>query len=543
MSLQLTSNFNIPGLTKKIELAAFPKGNPYIQLRVSLGHIFDDETFDDLYPNVGQPSISPWRLALVTVLQHGENLSDRQAADAVRSRIDWKYLLSLDIDDSGFDFSVLSEFRSRLINSNAEERIFNKIIEHCKNLNLIKSRGNQRTDSTHVLASVKSLNKIEIIGESLRAALNEIACIEPEWLQKIAKPEWYDKYASRIENYRLPKNTLKKAEFIKSVGDDIHFLFEQINFHKMNQLLELKKIDALKLVVARFFKNDDDKKLVLKEKGDISKSENKIESPYDMDARFRTKRDTQWAGYAVHLTETCDDDSVNLLTDVYTTPADVHDSKATDIIQSNLVDKGIPPGKHFVNMGYVSIDHIVNAENKFGIDMICKLKMSARWQSKVEGAYTQKDFKIDWDNHMIQCPKGKYSSSWTENKSNRINVSFSTKDCKDCSVKSLCTQSKKRNLNILKKEYYDKHAEVAERMQTSDFKQEYKKRAGIEGTISQAVRRTDMRKSRYVGLAKTSLQESLKASAINLFRLADWFSGKTHAITRESRFYQLRPIT
>jgi transposase len=136
MSLKPICNLEIPSLTKKIALASFPKGNIYMKLRDSLGNIFDDNLFEELYPKVGQPTVSPWRLALITILQHGENLSDRQAADAVRSRIDWKYLLSLDIDDSGFDFSVLSEFRKRLIENNAQELIFNKILDKCKELKL-----------------------------------------------------------------------------------------------------------------------------------------------------------------------------------------------------------------------------------------------------------------------------------------------------------------------------------------------------------------------------------------------------------------------
>jgi transposase len=296
-------------------------------------------------------------------------------------------------------------------------------------------------------------------------------------------------------------------------------------------------------VFNRFFKYDENQEIILKESKEISKCEDKIESPYDMDARFRTKRDTQWTGYVVHLTETCNDNTVNLVTDVYTTPADVHDSKATEIIQSNLASKGLLPKKHIVDTGYVSIDHIVNSKKKFNIDIVGKLKRSVRWQNKLIGAYTSKDFNIDWDNNRVQCPQGKYSGSWKEHASNRINVAFRLKDCKYCSAKNLCTQSNKRNLNILQKEYSDKQNEILELMQTDDFKNEYSKRAGIEGTISQAVRRTDMRKSRYIGLQKTRLQESLKASAMNLFRLADWFSGKAREFTRESRFYQLRPIT
>ena len=115
MSIQPAPIDPVPDETRRVARAAFPKGNPYLTLRDQLGTIFQDDHFADLYPNTGQPGLSPWRLAWVTILQFRESLSDRQAAEAVRARIDWKYLLGLDLTDCGFDFSVLSEFRGRLL--------------------------------------------------------------------------------------------------------------------------------------------------------------------------------------------------------------------------------------------------------------------------------------------------------------------------------------------------------------------------------------------------------------------------------------------
>ena len=97
----------VPQETARIARAAFPAGNPYLTLRDEFGTIFSDEDFAHLYPTRGQPAEIPWRLALVTVLQFVEHLSDRQAADAVRGRIDWKYALGLELSDPGFDSTVL----------------------------------------------------------------------------------------------------------------------------------------------------------------------------------------------------------------------------------------------------------------------------------------------------------------------------------------------------------------------------------------------------------------------------------------------------
>ena len=105
----------VPAQTEAVARAAFPRGNVYLLLRDRLGPLFDDAAFGDLYSALGQPAYAPWRLALITVMQFREGLSDRRAAEAVLARIDWKYLLSLDLDDAGFDHSVLCEFRQRLL--------------------------------------------------------------------------------------------------------------------------------------------------------------------------------------------------------------------------------------------------------------------------------------------------------------------------------------------------------------------------------------------------------------------------------------------
>src|SRR3954464_9874200 len=119
----------VPDETARVARAAFPKGHPYLTFRDALGTVFQDEDFTALFPAWGPPGLPPWRLALVTIMQFRENLPDRQAAEAVRARIDWKYLLSLELDDPGFDHSVLCEFRSRLLEGGAEERLLGKLLE------------------------------------------------------------------------------------------------------------------------------------------------------------------------------------------------------------------------------------------------------------------------------------------------------------------------------------------------------------------------------------------------------------------------------
>ncbi len=210
----------IPPETVRVVRAVFPKGNIYIHLRDTLGSIYQDELFADLYPDRGQPAYAPWRLALVTVFQCMENLTDRQAADAVRSRLDWKYALSLELTDPGFDHTVLSEFRTRLVALTAEERFLEAVLDLCKERGWLKGRGHQRTDSTHILAKVRALNRAECVVETLRHALNVLAVVAPDWLGGQVQPNWLKRYGSRASDYRFPAGEDKRQQFLHQVGQD-----------------------------------------------------------------------------------------------------------------------------------------------------------------------------------------------------------------------------------------------------------------------------------------------------------------------------------
>ncbi len=210
----------VPDETARIARAAFPKGNPYLTLRDHLGTIFQDDDFAALFPAWGYPGLPPWRLALVTLMQFRENLADRQAAEAVRARIDWKYLLSLELRDPGFDFSVLSEFRDRLLAGGAEDLLLDTLLERGRALGWLKTRGQQRTDSTHVLAAIRVLNRLELVAETLRAALNDVATIAPTWLQGVAPLAWYERYGKRIEETHLPREQAQRDAYVQTVGED-----------------------------------------------------------------------------------------------------------------------------------------------------------------------------------------------------------------------------------------------------------------------------------------------------------------------------------
>jgi transposase len=224
MSLRPAEIAPVPATTVQVAVAAFPKGCPAMRMRDELGAVYDDRMFASLYPARGRPAHSPWRLALVTVLQFTEGLSDRRAADAVRGRIDWKYALGLELTDPGFDFSVLCEFRTRLVVGRLEQALLDAMLARLRERGLLKARGRQRTDSTHVLAAVRAVNRLESVGETLRAALNALATVAPDWLRQHADAEWPDRYGRPFEEWRLPKGEGPRKVLGEQIGRDGHRL-------------------------------------------------------------------------------------------------------------------------------------------------------------------------------------------------------------------------------------------------------------------------------------------------------------------------------
>ena len=303
----------IPAETTRVARAAFPKSNTIIRLRDEIGTIWTNQNFSALFPKRGQPGIDPWRLALVTIVQFLEHLTDRQAADAVRARIDLKYALSLPLDDSGFDRSVLSEFRARLIAGNAEHILLETLLEKLTQQGLVKAKGKQRTDSTHMITSVKAMNRLELITETMRAALNHIATIEPEWLRAFSQADWFDRYDHRASNYRLPKSAAARLELAEQTGTDGFCLLDALALDSTpSRLREAAISETLRVMWEQHFERKKSR-VRFRPKEEVPLSSKRVCSPYDTDARYSSKPGIEWEGYKVHFTETCDQDVPHLI--------------------------------------------------------------------------------------------------------------------------------------------------------------------------------------------------------------------------------------
>ena len=523
MSLHAQPLEPIPDLTSQIAQASFPKGTLAMHLRDALGPIYEDADFASLFPKRGRAAEAPWRLALVTVLQALENLSDRQAAEMVRGRLDWKYALSLPLDDQGFDASILVDFRQRLLDHAAEDLLLDPILRVCREHGWLKAGGKQRTDSTFVLANMRHLSSLESVGESLRAALNEIAEVDPDWLLSVISPDWFDRYVHRFELQRFPKGKPAQDSLRKQVGEDSwHLLQAAMDEHAPQRVRDCPSLLLVQQIWHQHFECIEG--VIGFRDGPAVESAERVISPYETDARASRKRDTEWMGYKAHLTETCgEEEAVHLIVQAEITAATVQDVEETMPLLCDLQARDLVPEVRLVDSGYVS-GEVLASHAELEIELVGPLKQEGGWQH--ETGYGVSAFHVDWQKQEVRCPQGHLSQNWCSGRHNRgeevIRVSFSAVTCQACPVKELCTKREKHKGRILTLSPQPVH-EARQRRRaeqgTPAFQQRYGLRAGIEGSLSEGVRCHGLRRARYRGQSKTQLQAKAIAAAINLVRI------------------------
>jgi transposase len=544
MSLRPQSVPPVPAETARVARAAFPKGHPYLRMRDEFEAFFQDEQFAHLFPTRGQPAEAPWRLALICVLQFAENLADRPAADAVRGRIEWKYLLALELDDPGFDASVLCEFRQRLEEGGAERLLFDTLLERFRGRRLVKARGVQRTDSTHVLAAVRLLNRLESVGETVRHALNTLATVAPEWVVAHSRPEWVPRYERRFEEQRLPVGEKAREALAEVIGGDGFAILEAVwAADAPAWLREVPAVQILRAVwLQQYLREPVGKRLAVRwrAEADLPPMPQRIISPYDAEARYGKKRSTAWLGYKVHFTETCDPDQPVIVTDVQTTAPLSVDSEALPQIQADLKERDVLPAVQAVDAGYVDAATLVSSPERYQVTLLGPALGDTSWQAKAGNGFAASDFAIHWEAHHAVCPAGKRSIAWHEKEERGqevVAIYFSRTECGRCPHRADCTRSAAgRRLTMRPEKEYQALQAARERQKTQGFMQRYACRAGVEGTHTQAVRRCGLRQCRYIGKKKVHLQHLLTGAALNFVRVAMWLMGTPRARTRECAF-------
>jgi transposase len=512
------------------------------------GALYADISFAHLFSALGPAALAPWRLTLVTVLQFAEGLADRQAADAVRARLDWKYLLRLEPTDPGFDHTVLSEFRSRLLAGEVDELLLTPLLMRCRELGLLKARGRQRTDSTHVFAAIRSLNRLECVGETLRAALNQLAELAPTWLQAQVPVEWFSRYGTRMDNYHFPAEDAARQALGTVMGNDGYQLLTAVYHHAAPVWLRhLPTVGVLRAVwVQQYYAPDAAGQVKWRTASDLPPAAILIHSPYDVEARWSTKRSVSWVGYKAHLTETCDDDLPHLIVHVETTPATTPDFGVVPTVHADLQAADLLPAAHYLDTGYVDAENLINSQENYGVRLVGPVHEDPSWQTKEAAGFDISHFTVEWEQQQVICPQGQRSTKWQEGEDASgqaaIRIRFARAACLNCAARAQCTKAKSepRELTLRKQAEHIALQEGRQRQRTAEFKAEYGCRAGIEGTIAQGVRRGDLRSARYMGQARTHLQHVLMAVALNLVRLSNWFATIPLARTRHSHFAGLQ---
>ena len=412
MSLQPQEVSPVPDETRRIARAAFPKGNRYIRMRDALGAIYHDQLFAPLFPTRGQPAAAPWRLALTTIMLFAEGLSDRQAADAVRSRIDWKYALSLELTDPGFDFSVLSEFRARLMAGSLKHQLLEAMLTHFKARGWLRARGQQRTDSTHVLAAIRTLNRLESVGETLRAALNSLAVVAPDWLLTLVTSDWFDRYGTRVEEYRLPKGKEVREVYAAQIGADGFRLLDAIDADDTRRWLrEVPAVQTLRQMWAHQYTRQEGR-VRLRAAHELPPASERFDSPDDPEAHDGNTRTTTWTGYKVHLTKTCDPHAPHLIMHVETTSASTTEVTMTAPIHEALAAKALLPSTHVVDAGDIDATLLVSSPTQHQVNLVGPVRTDVSWQARAGQGYDIRAFRVDWEAQTATCPAGHTSVTW-----------------------------------------------------------------------------------------------------------------------------------
>jgi transposase len=536
-----------------------------VAARDELGELFADVEFAAAFAACGPEGWSPGRLMLVTVLQAAEGLTDRQAAEAVRDKLSWKYALGLSLTDAGFDASILSEFRTRLVTHDLQIRALDLMVARLVEAGLLKPGGKQRTDSTHVLAAVRLLNQIELVGETVRACLEALAAADPGWTGSVLDTSWRRRYADRVDTWRMPSSKTKRVALGSDFARDGHALLRAV-WHPGSPvwLRELSAVDVLRRVLVQNTKVTTDRTgqevITLRDAEDgLPPGRSRIVSPYDLDVRWGGKRDLVWCGYKLHISESCDAEPptgpvggadlvpeapTNLITHVATTDASVPDTVMTEPIHQALAEREVLPAEHYLDSGYPSADLLVSSLSDYGVRLVTPMLADTSPQARAAEGFDRSGFTVNWPARTVTCPQGKTSACWTpasQRGTDVIVVKYAGEDCQPCPVKAKCTTATRGGRQLTLRPQPVQHALDAARAEqaTTDWQTRYARRAGVESTIAQATKATDTRRTRYRGLAKTTLDHNVKAAALNLIRLDAWWNGDALDPRRTSHLSRL----
>ncbi|WP_406111675.1 IS1182 family transposase [Kitasatospora purpeofusca] len=545
MSVRPRPSGEVPLLTARMARASNPGGTTAMWVRDRLDGLWRDEDFVDWYPRDGRPGLSPAQLATVSVLQFLLGLSDRDAAEAVRCRIDFKYALGLELDDPGFHHSVLTDFRDRLLQEDRADRLLDLALARLKDVGLVRDRTTQRTDSTHVLATVRDMTRLELVTEAVRAALEELARASSHALDGLVGEDWGRRYGRPV---RLGRNPTRPKTRINTTGEDARRLLEHLS-RKHPSLLAGPQVQVLRQILVQNYSWDPAGRLRWRDDAEgpgLPPSARRIVSPYDPTARYaRRGQVTRWTGFLAHLTETCSSEGPNVITDVATVSATSADTEVLPGIHTRLERRELRPDQHLVDGGYTSLPHLEQAEREHRITVVGPLPGNPTRQHRRSEGFARDDFRIDFDRKEVVCPQGQTSAGWhgpyptsSPTAAPLIVARFTKSQCQPCPARAKCTSShdSHRTVGFPPRELLELQQRNRADQQDPAWHKRYAVRSGIEGTINEFAHGHGMRRCRYRGQPKAHLQHVLTAIAVNIERLSRQSPGESPPPRRPTTF-------
>lgn len=552
----------IPRDTLELGRLLLPEGDFYRVIGEQFADLLTDEDFAALYSHTGQPAYSPARLSLILVLQATEHISDRSAAHMLKTRLDWKYALHLPLNDTGVDASVLSEFRHRLIENEAERKLFDALLQRLKVKGLLKGRATQRTDSIIILSAVRQLNRLELCMETMRLALEAIIEVDAEWFKANLPVQWVEKYGEWIASENIIKERGAQAkgrinELLKETGRDGYRLLEEIASQSApREIKQLKGVALLDRVwkqeyqlVSKEATTQIEVELSTKESRQKDGIGERICTPHDEDVRYVNKQGKEATGYKLHLTEVADQTSPQIITDVEVVSANEYDGKAVKGIQQRLNQREVSPDEQLADSGYVNADTIAESHQR-GIKLVGPVQgVGARKEEEEEGEESRsclevEKFSISVEETQAVCPRGEKAKSMRESvRTDRgkkvVMIVWGEESCRGCEMAPEGVKRAGRGRILKLSGNYTTLSARREEQKEEEFRKKYARRAGIEASLSEMTRGSGGRKSRYRGRDKTRLQYLAVATGMNLKRAIRWERGERPARKREVRLKKL----
>ena len=556
MSLKPKAMGSIPEMTCRIGQQILKPENVYRQMGEKYADVVRDEDFVKMYSHLGQPAISPARLAMVVVMQAMEGVSDRVAAEMVRTRIDWKYALHLELEDHGFDASVLSEFRQRIVSQEAERKVFDAFVNRFQEEGLLKGRGLQRTDSLGVVAAVRELNRLELVMETMRKALEGVVEANQEWGRGVVSARWIETYETWTQGERVVKGSGPEAKSetlrrLEAVGRDGYQLLEMIEAEGTPKAVrEARGVEILKQVWSQQYRLVNAPGVTRIELSTVASRAQDgvselIQTPHDVEARYRIKRGVGQTGYTLQITEVAGEAAPAIITDVAIEAGNADDTKAVAAIHQRLTERGLTPTTHLVDSGYLSGNILVESAQR-GVELLGPLQDDSSPAAQAGLGFGLEHFDLSFETRTAICPGGQPAARWTPfedvtRKRELIQIAWTAATCGRCEFRAVCVSG--QTGRFLKVSHRFPTIKARRQYQkTPEFRQRYRRRAGIEATFSTMVNTCGARRTPYRGRHKTLVKYAALATAINLRRAIAWKTGVSPQRHRRSRLRHLLGI-